>query len=57
VLPDSRYAAGGNAGKDPSNAAKVQLWKPFIAPSLKALHEENKKTGRSFGIIKPDPAT
>jgi hypothetical protein len=44
-------------GRDLSDAAKVQLWKPFIAPSLKALHEENKTTGRSFGIVRPDPGS
>ena len=42
-------------GKDLSDVAKVRLWKPFIAPNLKALHEENKATGRSFGIVRPDP--
>lgn len=31
--------------------AKVRLWQPFIAPSLKALHEENRKTNRSLGIV------
>jgi hypothetical protein len=45
------------AGKDLSDSAKVQLWRPFIAPSLKALHEENKATGRSFGIVQPDPGS
>jgi hypothetical protein len=37
-----------------SDEAKVRLWKPFIVPSLKALHKENKQTRRSLGIIKPD---
>lgn len=60
--PESRHVDEDSirivsAGKDLSNAAKVQLWKPFIAPNLKALHEENKKTGRSFGIVKPDPGS
>lgn len=34
---------------------KVKLWKPFIAPSLKTLLEENKANGRRFGVVKPDP--
>ena len=60
--PESRHVAEDSirivgSGKDVSDAAKVQLWKPFIAPSLKALHEENKATGRSFGIIAPDPGS
>ncbi|MDH3673230.1 MAG: hypothetical protein OES46_19045 [Gammaproteobacteria bacterium] len=33
----------------------VQLWKPFIAPSIKALEDKNRATERSLGIIKPDP--
>lgn len=45
------------SGKTLSEQAKVQLWKPFIAPSLKALLEENKRTQRSLGIIKPDPGS
>ena len=40
-----------------SNAAKVRLWKPFIAPSLKALYEESQATHLSFGIIEPDPGS
>lgn len=44
-------------GKNLSDAAKVQLWKPFIAPSLKELHAQNKATQRSFGIIRPDPGS
>jgi len=38
-----------------TDEAKVRLWQPFIAPSLKALHEENRTTGRSLGIVRPDP--
>ena len=57
--PESRHVVEDSirivsAGKDLSDAAKVQLWKPFIASNLKALHEENKATGRSFGIVRPD---
>jgi hypothetical protein len=44
-------------GKDLSDTAKVQLWKAHIAPSLKALHDDNKTTKRSFGIIRPDPGS
>lgn len=42
-------------GKRLTDATKVQLWSPFIAPSLKTLMDENKATHRSLGIIKPDP--
>jgi hypothetical protein len=38
-----------------SAQSRVQLWSPFVAPSLTALQEDQKKTGRSLGIIKPDP--
>jgi hypothetical protein len=44
-------------GKDLSDAAKVKLWKPFIAPSLMATHAQNKTTQRSFGIIRHDPGS
>jgi hypothetical protein len=52
VIEDSIRIVGH--GRDLSDAAKVGLWKPFIAPTLKVLHEENKATKRSFGIVKPD---
>ena len=42
-------------GKQLADATKVQLWTPFIAPSLKALMAENADNDRSLGIIKPDP--
>ena len=42
-------------GTSLSDESKVRLWKPFIAPSLTALMEENKTTHRSLGIVKPDP--
>lgn len=42
-------------GKKLADAAKVRLWTPFIAPSLKDLMAENADNGRSLGIIKPDP--
>jgi hypothetical protein len=34
--------------------ARVQLWQPFIAPSLTALHRENEESERSLGIVRPD---
>ena len=37
-----------------SDESKVQLWQPHIAASLEALHQENKATERSLGIIQPD---
>ncbi len=37
-----------------TNEAKVRLWRPFIAPSLKQLHEDNRTSNRSLGIIRPD---
>ena len=40
-----------------SNEAKVRLWQPFIAPSLKQLHEDNRASNRSLGIIRPDPGS
>lgn len=36
-----------------SDEAKVRLWQPFIFPSIGILKEENKATGRSLGIIRP----
>jgi len=42
------------SGMKLSDQSKVQLWKPFISPSIKALLDENKETNRSLGIIKPD---
>ncbi|HDL85439.1 MAG TPA: hypothetical protein ENH11_03800 [Candidatus Acetothermia bacterium] len=42
-------------GKQLADAAKVRLWAPFIAPSLKGLMAENADNNRSLGIIKPDP--
>ena len=44
-------------GNKLADAAKVRLWTPFIAPSLKALMAENDTNGRSLGIIKPDPGS
>lgn len=41
-------------GTELSDVAKIQLWKPHISPSLTALHDENVKNGRSFGIVRPD---
>jgi len=55
VLEDSIHIVGH--GKDISHEAKVRLWKPFVASTLKALHDENKTTQRSFGIVRPDPGS
>lgn len=44
-------------GSSLSPKAKVQLWQPFIAPSLTALHHDNRTTQRSLGIIRPDPGS
>jgi hypothetical protein len=44
-------------GKKLSDAAKVRLWQPFIAPSLMQLHAENRQSNRSLGIIRPDPGS
>ena len=57
--PESRHVDEDSirilgAGKKLAASAKVQLWRAHVAPSLKALHEENKATKRSFGIIRPD---
>jgi hypothetical protein len=40
-----------------ADEAKVRLWQPFIAPSLKKLHEDNRTIKRSLGIIRPDPGS
>ena len=40
-----------------TNEAKVRLWQPFISPSLKQLHEDNRTVSRSLGIIRPDPGS
>ncbi len=36
---------------------RFKLWLPFVADSLEALQQENRETGRSLGIIRPDPAS
>lgn len=45
------------SGKNLTDEAKVQLWQPFIAPSLKQLYADNRSTNRSLGIFKPDPSS
>jgi hypothetical protein len=45
------------SGKQLDDAARVRLWAPHIAPSLKALTAENQDTNRSLGIIRPDPGS
>jgi hypothetical protein len=44
-------------GNQLDDAAKVRLWAPHIAPSLKTLTAENQDNNRSLGIIKPDPGS
>jgi len=41
-------------GKALSDESKVMLWRPHVADSLEALQKENKATGRSLGIVRPD---
>jgi hypothetical protein len=41
-------------GKAVSDESKVQLWQPHVTGSLEALHQDNKATQRSLGIIRPD---
>lgn len=36
---------------------RFKLWLPFVADSLEALQQENIETGRSLGIVYPDPAS
>jgi hypothetical protein len=60
--PESRHVVEDSiriieSGKALRDVTKVQLWRPFIVPSLKALHDENKASRRSFGIVRPDPGT
>ena len=45
------------SGKQLTDEAKIQLWQPFIAPSLRELYADNRATSRSLGIIKPDPGS
>jgi hypothetical protein len=40
-----------------SDEARVRLWMPFVAPSLRELMHQNKVMQRSFGIIRPDPGS
>jgi hypothetical protein len=40
-----------------TDEAKVRIWQPFIAPSLKQLYADNRATSRSLGIFKPDPGS
>jgi hypothetical protein len=44
-------------GNSLTDTAKVQLWQPFIAPSLTQLHADNRASNRSLGIIRPDPGS
>ncbi len=44
-------------GNNLSDEAKVRLWKHCIAPSIGVLKSENKTTGRSLGIVRPQHDT
>ncbi|MGH8228307.1 MAG: hypothetical protein ACREU3_10475 [Steroidobacteraceae bacterium] len=44
-------------GNKLSDAARIQLWQPFITRSLTQLHTENRASNRSLGIIRPDPGS
>lgn len=46
-----------DSGDKLPDEVKVRLWQPFIAASLKQLHEDNRATNRSLGIIRPDPGS
>ncbi len=57
--PESRHVVENSiritsSGKKVTARDKIKLWQPFVVPTLKDLHEQQKLTGRSFGIIKPD---
>lgn len=45
------------SGKVISDQSKLRLWRSHVAPSLKALQEENQTKRRSLGIIRPDPGS
>lgn len=40
-----------------SDEAKVRLWQPHIVPSLADLEHERTSTGRTLGVIRPDPGS
>ena len=42
-------------GRSLPRRERFKLWLPFVAGSLEALEAENVETGRSLGIIRPDP--
>lgn len=44
-------------GRSLPRRERFKLWLPFVADSLEALEAENVETGRSLGIIHPDPAS
>ncbi|MCL7420857.1 MAG: hypothetical protein M8364_08145 [Methylobacter sp.] len=41
-------------GKNANSESKYHLWSPFVSHSLESLKEEQIKTMKSLGIIKPD---
>ena len=36
---------------------RARLWAPCVSPSLTALDEERERSGRSLGIVRPDPGS
>jgi hypothetical protein len=45
------------SGKRASSESKVRLWLSHVVPSLSWLYDEQERTGRSLGIVRPDPGT
>ena len=43
-------------GQKITGEAKVRLWQPHIVSSLEELQAQHQDSGRSLGIIRPDPA-
>jgi hypothetical protein len=41
--------------RDSTPEERAKLWKPCVAHSLVVLQEEQKDSGRSLGIVRPDP--
>lgn len=44
-------------GSSLDDESKVRLWQPHIVASLSTLQEEHRNTGRSLGIVRPDPGS
>lgn len=37
--------------------SKLQIWKPHVVPSIHWLVDEQERSGRSLGIVQPDPGS